>query len=721
MTWQRIPLGHANDLGPYADEWDRLNLRLTDGHPMLSANFVQCLLRNFGNGRQHLLVGRRQGECTAMCVLEPLNAAVWRSFLPSQTQLGPTLIEPGEAIERAFAALPWQVQAIELLCHDHQLCAGLLPGARRPLLMTHAVTVDVDITRPFDDYWHSRPKNLQKNIRRYQNRAEFLGIYLHFKVLGGEAEVLEGAHRYAELEGREWKANDGTVLASTPSQMQFYLELLRHFAAQGQAQVFELWGNDRLLASRLAITSPSTLTILKTTFDESQRELAPGCLLLHRTLAHVFEARPGTTVAFCTNADHDQLEWADRQRTIQHVSVCRHALGRWGLRATKAVRVMRRQAAQTNDGSKLTTEVSIFERLDMLPADEVALLKRCEAQDISLGPRWLRNFERTVMAEIDGTRLLCLRRGNQVRAVLSMNVSPELARFGGTVGALSNYYTTLWSPALADGVTGIDLAPLFAELRRKCGRLPVLQFSPMDAASPGFAVLAEGLRVAGYRVEDYVAHGNWYLPVQGDWQHYLASLTSKMRSNIKRMGKKLDTACAHTEIVSASEDVNRAVDAYEAVYAKSWKATEPVAGFIRGLAHACAEAGWLRLGLVWLEGEPVAAQFWIVSGRRAAIYKVAYDEQHRDLSPGTVLTAHMMRMAIETSQVNEVDYLVGDDEYKRLWMTHRRERRGLIAYDLASASGMVSALKSALGTWMRNRRGEAYKEPLHKVNKLPAR
>jgi hypothetical protein len=703
MSWRRIALNPADGLDAYAEEWDRLNSRLSDGHPMLSALFVSNLLRSFGDGRQQLLVFRRDGECVALCVVEPRSAAVWRSFLPSQTQLGPTLIDHGVAIEDAFTALPWHVQTLELLCHDQLLCPGLLAGAWAPLQLPHAVTINVDIKRPFEDYWRERPKTLQKNIRRYRNRAQSQGVALRLDVLQGETDILEGVKRYAELEGQGWKGKVGTALNSTPEQMKFYVALMGQFAAQGQAQVFELWGNNRVLASRLTITTASRVMILKTTFDETQRELAPGRLLLQQTLTHVFETRPGSTVAFCTNSDKDQLDWADRQRTVQHVTVFRHAVSRWGLKAARAARQALDRGGQAGGGIKLKAEVSIFERSDMLPAEAMALLTRCEAQDISLGPRWLRNFERTVMADIDGTRLLCLRRGGEVRAVLSLNVNPELARFGGTVGALANYYTALWAPALAEDVTGIDLVPLFAALRSEEGRLPVLQFGPMDTSSPGYAVLAEGLRAAGYCLEDYLAHGNWYLPVQSGWDHYLASLTSKLRSNIKRNGKKLEALGARIEIVSAPDDVDRAVDAYEAVYAKSWKRGEPVAGFIRGLAHTCAEAGWLRMGLLWLEDVPLAAQFWIISGPRAAIYKLAYDEKYKDLSPGNALTAKMMRMAIETDQVREVDYLIGDDEYKRLWMTHRRERRGLAAYDLATATGLAYALKSKFSGWTRER------------------
>jgi CelD/BcsL family acetyltransferase involved in cellulose biosynthesis len=706
MSWQRFPLEHADGLGAFADDWDRLNMRLSDGHAMLSALFVSNLLRRFGDGRQQLLVSRRGGECVALCVVEPRNMATWQSFLPSQTQLGPTLIAPGVAIEDAFSALPWYVQTLDLLCHDHLLCPGLLPGARAPMQLPHAVTINVDIKRAFDAYWRERPKKLQQNIRRYENRAKSLGVALRMDVLRGETDVLAGVERFAELEGRGWKGKEGTALASTPEQLQFYSALMGQFAAQGKAQVFELWGNDRLLASRLAITSASRLVMLKTTFDETQRELASGRLLLHKTLAHLFDVRPDTTVAFCTNADKDQVDWADRQRTIQHVSAYRHALGRWGLRAAKSARQALASDGHTQGGIKLTTEVSIFERSDALPAEALALLTRCEAQAISLGPRWLRNFERTVMADIGGTRLLCLRQGGQVRAVLSLNVSPELARFGGSVGALTIRDTVLWAPALADDVIGLDLVPLLAALRDKRERLPVLHFGPMDAASRGYAVLAEGLRAAGYRLQTFTVPGTCYLRVQGDWAHFLASLSSELRSNIQRIGKNLDELGARTEVFSAQEDVDRAVDAYEAVDAKPWKHTEPVAGFIRGLARTCAEAGWLRLGVMWLNDEPVAAQIWIVSGARAALYRVAYDDAYNELSPCTTLTAHMMRMIIDTDQVQEVEDLVGDDASQYFRVTHRRERRWLVAHDLTTPRGMSSAMKSATSAWLRERRGE---------------
>jgi hypothetical protein len=50
-----------------------------------------------------------------------------------------------------------------------------------------------------------------------------------------------------------------------------------------------------------------------------------------------------------------------------------------------------------------------------------------------------------------------------------------------------------------------------------------------------------------------------------------------------------------------------------------------------------------------------------VRAGRAEIFKVAYDEAHKALSPGTLVTALVMEHVLEVDRVREVDYLTGDD------------------------------------------------------------
>ena len=135
-----------------------------------------------------------------------------------------------------------------------------------------------------------------------------------------------------------------------------------------------------------------------------------------------------------------------------------------------------------------------------------------------------------------------------------------------------------------------------------------------------------------------------------------------------------------------------AIDAYVQVYNQSWKVPEPFPEFIPGLCQLAAQKGWLRLGLIFLDNLPIAAQLWLVVEKKAYIVKLAYDQKFVKTSAGTVLTGALFRHVIDVDRVEEVDYLMGDDQYKQDWMSERRERRGIIAFNPQSPLGIAKAV-----------------------------
>ena len=46
---------------------------------------------------------------------------------------------------------------------------------------------------------------------------------------------------------------------------------------------------------------------------------------------------------------------------------------------------------------------------------------------------------------------------------------------------------------------------------------------------------------------------------------------------------------------------------------------------------------------------------------------------------------------IEVDGVREVDFLIGDEPYKQDWMSHRRERWGIVAYNPGTLRGWIGA------------------------------
>lgn len=702
--WSLIPL--HDGLGSHAAEWDALNLRHFGKHPMLSSLFVKHLLREFGTGKEFLCVLDDGGTVRAMLIVRRRSAFIWQSFLPTQCQLGPTLVPEAAMLEGLIASLPGKVLQLDLLCNDPQsnpVPDAAPPAARR---MMHALTISISLKGSFVSYWADRPRSLVLNQRRYARRVEENGLESRLVKITHPDEVGPALERYARLEGAGWKGRRGTALDSTREQYRFYNDLLCEAAKLSCTVVYELWLGDRLAASRLAMSDNGILVMLKTAYDEELACYAPGRLLLRAAIEEAFVSCPGGRIEFCTDASADQLEWADASRWIEHWSMFRNraaevaylTLQTWhGPRRLRA----RRSGDYPRDRPH-DVKVEVYATLDALPPDTRAFLQVAETRNIGLGLDWYRNLVRTVYPDHEGLRLYVLRRGGRPIAVLPLRV--ERARFGWAAHSLSNYYTTLYEPVLAPNAKGAELVPLFEQLRADFSRLGSLMLAPMAHGSHAYVVLLEALALVRWFPFEYFAFGNWYEPVRGSWPDYLAERKSNLRSTIKRMGKKFAGEGGVLEVVTRPEDMAEAIAAYEKVYAASWKNPEPFKDFMPGLLQTYAEKGMLRLGLARLNGEPIAAQAWIVGHGRAEIYKVAYDEAFKEFSPGTLVTAMLIQHVMEVDGVSEIDYLIGDDAYKKTWMSKRRERWGIVAFNLRSLPGLLGFLREALARVYKNMR-----------------
>lgn len=266
---------------------------------------------------------------------------------------------------------------------------------------------------------------------------------------------------------------------------------------------------------------------------------------------------------------------------------------------------------------------------------------------------------------------------------------------GAGLAAFSNYYGSMFAP-VGDGafMTGRwqTLARFWRDQRP---RWPFIRLAPLAAPSTFYDNLQLALRDTGYWVDNYFCFGNWYLELAGrDFAEYYAGLPSILRNTVKRARKRLDkTGPWRIEIHDRpGTTTERGIEHFQQVYARSWKQPEPFPEFIPTLCRTAAEHGWLRLGVLTMDATPVAAQIWIVKDGRALIYKLAYDEQFRALSAGSVLSATLFEHAIDVDRAIEIDYLTGDDAYKRDWMSHRRERRGIVAFDPLTLRGLVGGI-----------------------------
>ncbi len=351
-------------------------------------------------------------------------------------------------------------------------------------------------------------------------------------------------------------------------------------------------------------------------------------------------------------------------------------------------------------------QVRVYSALEELPKQLLDLFEEPGLRSVFLTLPWFLNFTLTAMAPEDQVRIYGLSTGDNcgVSAGMLLMRSSSHSRWLPSprkLEALTNYYSCFFAPHLAasGGEPRETIRTLARALFAEKPRWDEIDIKPVDMNSEISSALVEELQAAGFVVQTYFYAGNWFEPVNGRaYRDYLQGLRSSVRNIAASKNKKIDrSGRVRYEIITGKEGLEAGIAAYNKVYAASWKVPEPYSEFIPGLIRACAAQGTLRLGVAYVDDDPAAAQIWIVHSRVASIYKIAYDPKFRELSVGTYLTTRLMEHAIDVDHVDEVDYLTGDDAYKRDWMSHRRERWGILALNPRTPRGILAIARHVGG------------------------
>ncbi|MBK6660376.1 MAG: GNAT family N-acetyltransferase [Proteobacteria bacterium] len=312
-----------------------------------------------------------------------------------------------------------------------------------------------------------------------------------------------------------------------------------------------------------------------------------------------------------------------------------------------------------------SARLSVHANFDALPQDARELIDRYGAANPFLTSAWYRNYEQQVACCEGESRWYCVRNlKGRLYGVWPLVRIQERGRV--ILRAMGNYYTpyaTLPFDIDAEAATEVFTSAV-AQLLTGVDKIDVRPVAPDDS-------LMEFLKRPGqpHAVIE---------PETVNWSQRVTSVEAYL---------------------------DAAMDDYFSVYVGSWKLPEPFPEFIRGLARLAAEQGWLRLGLLKIGGQPVAAQLWLVRDGVAYIYKLAYVSASAQWSPGTVLTWHLVENVVKHDQVTRLDYLTGDDNYKQDWMTDARTLSRVTFANWRRPFGLLFVLRSL---WQRRARSGAH-------------
>ena len=265
-----------------------------------------------------------------------------------------------------------------------------------------------------------------------------------------------------------------------------------------------------------------------------------------------------------------------------------------------------------------------------------------------------------------------------------------LARKGWRANAYAAWYSLRFDAA------GSQDPDMLAGLVSGLSGVGRVELAPLADPEP----LRRAFKAAGWITFLGEKTGNWRIDTKGmDFEAYWATRSSQLRNTARRKAK-----AAGLEIEIHTHFDQLAWDAYEEVYRASWKGEEGSFSFLRALAQQEGKAGTLRLGIARKDGQPIAAQLWLIEHGEATIHKLAYREDMKALSPGTILSEAMFRRALDVDRVASIDYGTGDDAYKRDWMAERRPLWRLLAFNPAHPLGLLGAAREKASALVRRRR-----------------
>ncbi|MFN2489119.1 MAG: GNAT family N-acetyltransferase [Actinomycetota bacterium] len=193
---------------------------------------------------------------------------------------------------------------------------------------------------------------------------------------------------------------------------------------------------------------------------------------------------------------------------------------------------------------------------------------------------------------------------------------------------------------------------------------------------------------AGYSFLEFTTRGSPYLTLPDTWDELLATVGRKLRKALGNRRRALEReGSVSFRTISRGPGLTKDLDAFIAVEGSGWRAAAQTAIqsnvrtelLYRGFAYGAAQAGWLRLHLLELDGVAIAGDLSCRFAGGSFLIKTGYDERFSSLSPGLLLRGEALHAAIDEGS-RFYDFLGGPDHYKMRWASELRPRTSVKAY-----------------------------------------
>jgi len=301
------------------------------------------------------------------------------------------------------------------------------------------------------------------------------------------------------------------------------------------------------------------------------------------------------------------------------------------------------------------------------------LFTEAEKDSVFFSRAWFESLTPHLINPKQSLLLACVINNNIVQAIL-----PLLTNENREWNSLSHPYSALFTILLDDDQQSKILKCLCQGL--KSLDFDYLTLAPVSSEDEKLNKFRQAMQDTGLCCyTNHKAH-NWFYPVSHNqnFTDYMKARPSRVRNTVLRKQRKLDREHDYQIQLYINEDIEQALEEYHEIYKASWKANEQQEDLVKDLINQFTKRAWPRLAILSVNDQPIAAQLWFVVENKASIFRLVYDEQWKDYSPGSILMCYLLEHVIDKDKVKEIDFLSGNDAYKKDWMSQRRERIALI-------------------------------------------
>lgn len=293
-------------------------------------------------------------------------------------------------------------------------------------------------------------------------------------------------------------------------------------------------------------------------------------------------------------------------------------------------------------------------------------------------------------------------------------------RFMGRERASGDHLDLLWSPSAPPD----RIEALTSFLDRAIGDYGGILLGELDPVSPTreAAIRWADARSCPWREREHRRVP--YISLPGDFDSFLAGLSSNMRYHVRRRRRALDKSGGATvRLFCDGDSVDFVVGKFLELHRRRWErdglpgnfADAPMQAFLREFCLTAARKGWLRLHVLESGGRTLAVLIAFHWKHTAYYYQMGWDPDGPVESPGVILLSHSIEQAIREG-LTRYDLLRGEEAYKFRWTSEEAEAgtlvigRSMAARAVLHAEEAKDGIKRAVcscfgaGTWERARR-----------------